>query len=204
MAEFQYGELFAPVGEDDTEFRRLSAEHVAVESLGGRERAARRARGADAPGARGVPRDRLLLPGASTCAQVAAILDDPEASDNDRGVALALLRNAAIAAEGKLPMCQDTGTATIVAQEGAARLDRRRATPSTSRAASTRPTTKENLRYSQTLPLDDVRGEELRHEPAGADRPLRRRRRPLRLPLRRQGGRLGQQDRSSSRRPRRS
>ncbi|HEX2100881.1 MAG TPA: fumarate hydratase, partial [Candidatus Synoicihabitans sp.] len=47
--------------------------------------------------------------------QVAAILDDPEASANDRYVALTLLKNAEIAAEGILPFCQDTGTATIYA-----------------------------------------------------------------------------------------
>ncbi|WP_343529680.1 FumA C-terminus/TtdB family hydratase beta subunit [Yokenella regensburgei] len=50
--------------------------------------------------------------------QVASILDDPEASDNDRYVALQLLRNAAIAAEEELPLCQDTGTSTIIAEKG--------------------------------------------------------------------------------------
>ena len=50
--------------------------------------------------------------------QVAAILADPEASDNDRAVALAMLRNAEIAAQGLLPICQDTGTAIIMAKKG--------------------------------------------------------------------------------------
>jgi fumarate hydratase class I len=50
--------------------------------------------------------------------KTAAVLDDPEASDNDRYVAGALLRNAVIAAEGVLPMCQDTGTATVIAWKG--------------------------------------------------------------------------------------
>ncbi len=50
--------------------------------------------------------------------QIAAILTDPDASDNDRTVALALLRNAEIAAHGVLPLCQDTGTATIFAKKG--------------------------------------------------------------------------------------
>ena len=50
--------------------------------------------------------------------QVASILDDPEASDNDRAVALAMLRNAEIAAHGLLPVCQDTGTAIIMAKKG--------------------------------------------------------------------------------------
>ncbi len=50
--------------------------------------------------------------------QVAAILDDPEATDNDRLVALTLLRNAEIAARGILPMCQDTGTAIVIGKKG--------------------------------------------------------------------------------------
>ena len=51
-------------------------------------------------------------------AQLAKILDDPEASDNDRFVALDLLKNAAISAGGVLPMCQDTGTAIVKAKKG--------------------------------------------------------------------------------------
>ena len=50
--------------------------------------------------------------------QVAKILSDPEASKNDRGVAMAFLRNAEISANFELPTCQDTGTATIVAKKG--------------------------------------------------------------------------------------
>ncbi len=50
--------------------------------------------------------------------QVASILEDPEASENDRYVALTLLKNAEIAAQGILPFCQDTGTATVVGKKG--------------------------------------------------------------------------------------
>ena len=50
--------------------------------------------------------------------QLKAILDDPEASANDRFVALEMLRNAIIAAEGEFPMCQDTGTAVIIGKKG--------------------------------------------------------------------------------------
>ena len=50
--------------------------------------------------------------------QVAAILDDPEASKNDRYVALTLLKNAEIAAQGILPFCQDTGTAIVMGKKG--------------------------------------------------------------------------------------
>ena len=61
-----------------------------------------------------------------TLEQWAAMLDDPAAGANDRYVAAALLKNAAIAAEGVLPLCQDTGTASIIARKGEAVRDRRR------------------------------------------------------------------------------
>ena len=86
-------------------------------------------------------------------AQVAAILDDPEASDNDRFVALELLRNANIAAGGVLPSCQDTGTAVIVAKKGQLVL-----TDGSDREAMSRGVydtfQTSNLRYSQLAPLD--------------------------------------------------
>ncbi|HSJ07874.1 MAG TPA: fumarate hydratase [Longimicrobiales bacterium] len=88
--------------------------------------------------------------------QVAAILSDPEASENDRGVALAFLRNAVVAARFELPTCQDTGTATVIGKKGQqvwtgggdeARL-----------ATGIQQTyARENLRYSQTAALDIYR-----------------------------------------------
>jgi fumarate hydratase class I len=63
-------------------------------------------------------RDVSFLYRPAHLAQIAAILDDPEASDNDRNVALTLLRNAEIASGFVLPMCQDTGTATIIGKKG--------------------------------------------------------------------------------------
>ena len=86
-------------------------------------------------------------------AQLAAILDDPEASDNDRFVALDLLKNANIAAGGVLPMCQDTGTAIIMAKKGAKVW-----TGGGDEAAISegvlKTYTETNLRYSQLAPLD--------------------------------------------------
>ncbi|MGY8717258.1 MAG: fumarate hydratase, partial [Verrucomicrobiia bacterium] len=80
------------------------------------------------------------------------ILDDPEASDNDRYVATTLLKNAEIAAEGILPFCQDTGTAIIMGKKG-----QNVWTGGGDAAALSRGVydcyTKENLRYSQTAPL---------------------------------------------------
>ena len=85
--------------------------------------------------------------------QLAKILDDPEASDNDRFVALDLLKNANIAAGGVLPMCQDTGTAIIMGKKGANVW-----TGGGDEAALSegvlKTFTETNLRYSQVAPLD--------------------------------------------------
>jgi fumarate hydratase class I len=84
--------------------------------------------------------------------QVAAILDDPEASDNDRAVALAMLRNAEIAAHGVLPVCQDTGTAIVMAKKGQQVWTGCNDAEMLS-AGIYRTYTEENLRYSQVAPL---------------------------------------------------
>src|SRR4051812_9256056 len=92
----------------------------------------------------------LLRPG--HLAQLRAILDDPEASANDRFVALDLLKNAAIAAGGILPGCQDTGTAIVKGKKG-----HRVLTPGGDRAAIARGVydtyQHDNLRYSQMAPI---------------------------------------------------
>ena len=84
--------------------------------------------------------------------QVAKILDDPEASENDKFVALTMLRNAEVSAKGLLPFCQDTGTATIVAKKG-----QRVWTDFSDEEALSKGVyltyTNENLRYSQNAPL---------------------------------------------------
>ena len=85
-------------------------------------------------------------------AQVAAILDDPTASENDRMVALMLLRNAEIAAHGILPFCQDTGTATIIGKKGQSVWTGCNDAEKLS-AGVHQTYTQENLRYSQTSPL---------------------------------------------------
>jgi fumarate hydratase class I len=85
--------------------------------------------------------------------QLSAILDDPEASPNDRYVALTLLKNAEIAAEGILPMCQDTGTCAVFAKKGQRVWTGANDAEYISRGAY-ECFTKENLRYSQIAPLD--------------------------------------------------
>ena len=97
-------------------------------------------------------RDAAFLLRPAHLAQVAAILDDPEASDNDRGVALAMLRNAEVAADGILPFCQDTGTATIYGKKGQQVWTGGGDEEALSRGVF-ETYTQENLRYSQTVPL---------------------------------------------------
>ena len=147
---FHYEQPF-PLGPDSTEYVKISGDHVSVGEFDGE------------PMLRIEPEALTLLANeafkainftlrSSHLEQVAAILDDDEATDNDRMVALMLLRNAQIAANGILPNCQDTGTATVIGKKGqqvwtgvddAERL-----------AKGVHKTyTEENLRYSQTAPL---------------------------------------------------
>jgi fumarate hydratase class I len=116
MPEFEFSELF-PLGHDDTPYRLLTTEGVrTVDTDLGRVLVVDPA--ALTLLTREAMRDiaHFLRPG--HLAQLRAILDDPEASDNDRFVALDLLKNAAISAGGVLPMCQDTGTAIVKAKKG--------------------------------------------------------------------------------------
>jgi fumarate hydratase class I len=85
--------------------------------------------------------------------KVAAILKDPQASQNDRYVALAMLRNADTAAKGILPFCQDTGTATIVGKKGQQVWTGVKDEEFLAKGVY-KTYTEENLRYSQTAPLD--------------------------------------------------
>jgi fumarate hydratase, class I len=84
---------------------------------------------------------------------VAKILRDPEASMNDKGVAMAFLRNAEISANFELPVCQDTGTATVVAKKGQAVWTGVKDEEFLSKGIY-KTYTEENLRYSQTVALD--------------------------------------------------
>jgi len=111
-----YNALFQ-LGPDATPYRKLSGEGVRVERALGRDmlivdREAVRRLSEQAM----VDINHLLRPG--HLAQLAKILDDPEATSNDKFVAYDLLKNANIAAGGVLPMCQDTGTAIVVAKKG--------------------------------------------------------------------------------------
>jgi fumarate hydratase class I len=148
---FSYQDPF-PLGPDDTEYRLLSKEGVSTTTFEGRE-ILKIDPEVLAFVAQQAMRDTSFLLRPKHLAQVAAILDDPEASANDRYVATTLLKNAEISAEGILPFCQDTGTATVVAKKGQQVWTG--ANDAEWIAKGIYETyTKENLRYSQTAPLD--------------------------------------------------
>ena len=150
MSDFVYHEMF-PLADDGTEYRLLTTDHVGAGRLGNAdiltvETAALTRLAEEAF------RDVAHLLRPAHLRQLAAILEDGEASDNDRFVASELLKNANIAAGGVLPMCQDTGTAIIMAKKG-----QRVWTDGDDEAAlaegAFRTYTETNLRYSQVSPL---------------------------------------------------
>jgi fumarate hydratase class I len=147
---FHYQEPF-PLAADGTEYELLGAEHVAVSEFEGRSVLKVAPEGLALLANEGFKAVNFTLRPAHL-AQVAAILDDPEATDNDRMVALMMLRNAAIAAHGILPFCQDTGTATIVGKKGERVFTGCDDAEWLSKGVH-KTYTEENLRYSQTAPL---------------------------------------------------
>ena len=116
MVDFSYTEPF-PLSADRTEYRLLTKDYVSVEKLGEHELLMVKPEGL-AYLAREAMREVSFFLRPAHQEKVAAILSDPEASDNDKFVARTMLENAVISAEGLLPFCQDTGTATVVAKKG--------------------------------------------------------------------------------------
>jgi fumarate hydratase class I len=116
MSEFQYQDML-PIGPDQTQYRLLTTDGISTFEAAGAT-FVRVAPEILTLLTREAMRDiaHLLRPG--HLAQLRKILDDPEASDNDRFVALDLLQNANISAGGVLPMCQDTGTAIVMGKKG--------------------------------------------------------------------------------------
>ncbi|MDE5913668.1 MAG: fumarate hydratase [Muribaculaceae bacterium] len=114
--EFKYQEMF-PLGPDTTEYYLLTKDYVKVENWGGHEMLV-----VDPEALRVLARqathDNAFMLRREHNEMVAKILNDPEASANDKFVALTMLRNAEIAAKGQLPFCQDTGTAICHATKG--------------------------------------------------------------------------------------
>ena len=148
---FKYQEPF-PLGKDNTEYYLLTTEGVSTSSFDGNEMLK--------------VEPEALTRLANACfhdcsfflrpehqKQVAKILNDPESSENDKYVALTMLRNAEISAKGMLPFCQDTGTATIVAKKGQQVWTGGGDEEALSLGVY-KTYTEENLRYSQTVALD--------------------------------------------------
>ena len=147
---FHYQDPF-PLGPDTTEYERLTTEHVARSEFEGKVVLKVAPEGLTLLAAEAFKAINFTLR-ATHLAQVAAILEDPEASENDRMVALMMLKNAEIAAHGILPFCQDTGTATIVGKKGEQVWTGGDDAEALSKGIY-QTYTGENLRYSQTAPL---------------------------------------------------
>ena len=151
MAEFRYQPLIE-LGEDKTEYYLLTKDYVSVSEFEGKPILKVEKEGLTAM-AQAAFRDVSFLLREDHNRQVAKILNDPEASENDKYVALTFLRNAEVAAKGQLPLCQDTGTAIIHGEKG-----QQVWTGCCDEEALSlgvyNTYTQENLRYSQNAPLN--------------------------------------------------
>ena len=150
MPEFSYTDML-PTGADETEYRLLTTDGVSVTSALGREFLQLEPEVLTQLTAAAMHDIAHLLRPAHL-KQLRSILDDPEASGNDKFVAGDLLKNACIAAGGILPMCQDTGTAIVMGKRGQQVLTDGRDEEHIARGVYD-AYTKLNLRYSQLAPL---------------------------------------------------
>lgn len=150
MVEFNYQEMF-PLAEDNTTYRLLNREFVSEATFDGK------------PILKVDPRGLTLLSETaftdvshrlrtSHMRSLANILDDPEASENDRYVAIEMIKNAVIASEMEFPLCQDTGTAIIIGKKGQRVWTGENDTEALARGVFN-AYTHGNLRYSQNAPL---------------------------------------------------
>ncbi len=150
MPNFSYSELL-PLGKDETKYRLVSTEGVSVIKLGDQEFVQVEALALEKLTAEAIHDiSHYLRP--DHLQQLANIIADPEASPNDRFVATDLLKNANISAGGVLPMCQDTGTALVMAKKGQYVLTRSKDEIAISQGIYDAFTTL-NLRYSQMAPI---------------------------------------------------
>ena len=150
MVEFKYQDMF-PLSEDTTEYRKITEEHVSTGGFEGAEILRIAPEGLTLLAEQAFT-DVAHLLRTTHLELLAKILDDPESSDNDRYVALEMLKNAVISAEGEFPMCQDTGTAIVIGKKGqqvwTGSSDEKALSEGVYKAY-----TGNNLRYSQNAPL---------------------------------------------------
>ena len=148
--EFKFSHMFQ-LGKDETEYYLLTKDHVSVGEFEGKPILKVAPEGLTAM-ARAAFRDVSFMLRRSHNEQVARILHDPEASENDKYVALQFLRNAEVAVRGVLPLCQDTGTAIIHGEKGQ-QVWTGYCDEEALSLGVFKTYTEENLRYSQNAPL---------------------------------------------------
>lgn len=148
---FKYQHPF-PLGADKTEYYLLTKDYVSVSEFEGTPVLKIAKEGLTAM-ANAAFRDVSFMLRPAHNEQVAKILSDPEASDNDKYVALTFLRNAEVAAKGKLPFCQDTGTAIVHGEKGQ-QVWTNFCDEEAISLGVYKTYTEENLRYSQNAPLN--------------------------------------------------
>ena len=146
-----FAEMF-PLSGDDTEYTKISSDFVGTGTFNGQAITTVQPQALSLITKEAFRQiSHLLRP--AHLKQVASILDDPEASDNDKFVALDLLKNATIAADGVFPMCQDTGTAIIMGKKGQQVWTGFNDAAALSQGVAD-AYTHLNLRYSQVSPVD--------------------------------------------------
>jgi len=150
MSDFIYQDSF-PIQKDDTQYRKISSDYVKVEKLGDREILTVDPKGLELL-AETAMSDVSFMLRTSHLEKLKAIIDDPEATDNDRFVAYNLLQNAAVAVNGELPSCQDTGTAIVMAKKGENVYTAADDAEALSKGIYNTYINK-NLRYSQIVPI---------------------------------------------------
>ena len=148
---FKYQEMF-PLGKDNTEYYLLTSDYVKTEKWGDREMLVVDPEALTVM-ARQATHDNAFMLRREHNEMVAKILHDPEASENDKFVALTMLRNAEVASKGQLPFCQDTGTAIVIGKKGQNVYTGGGDEEKLSKGVYT-TYTEDNLRYSQNAPLN--------------------------------------------------
>ncbi len=153
MADFTYQPPF-PLGKDETVYRKIenSEKFVGANQFNGQEILQIDPEGLTVL-ANTAMRDLSFKLRPDHNRQVAKILDDRDSSENEKGVALAFLKNAEVASQFELPLCQDTGTAIIMGKKGQNVWTGANDSEHLSKGVF-KTYTEENLRYSQTVPLD--------------------------------------------------
>jgi fumarate hydratase class I len=151
MSDFVFHELF-PLAHDDTPYRKITSDGVGTATFNGKTVVTVEPEAITKLTFEAIKdTSHLLRPG--HLAQIRKIIDDPEASANDKFVAFDLLKNANIAAAGVLPMCQDTGTAVVMGKKGQQVFTGGNDEAAISKGVQ-QAYTDLNLRYSQTAPLN--------------------------------------------------